>query len=292
MKKGWLLSCLFATSMLLTFPAVADANEYEKAVVQAPIVQINLAADEQSTIISKISKGQEILIISEENGWTKIKLGTGIEGYIKSNDVNFKKMQTAYITNKGVNLRQSATTESNSIHILNTGDIVNIIEDLGAWTKVSFNSKTGYVYSEYITSDINKTNSVSRGSSRDIDNLIETAKAKLGSPYNYGSTGPNSFDCSGFVTYSYKTALGIDLPRVSTSISNEGVQVAKEDLQTGDIVCFDTNGGSNKVNHVGIYISDGEFIHASSGGNMKVMISSLDEKHYKNSYMSATRIIE
>ena len=58
MKKGLLLSCLFATSILITFPVVADANEYEKAIVQSPIVEIKLAADENSTIISKISKGQ------------------------------------------------------------------------------------------------------------------------------------------------------------------------------------------------------------------------------------------
>ena len=292
MKKGWLLSCLFATSIILTFPAMADANQYEKAIVQTPIVDIKLSADENSTVISKISKGQEILVIGEENGWAKIKLGTGIEGYIKSNNNDFKKIDTAYITNKGVNLRQRATTESDSIHILNTGDSVEIIEELGQWTKINVNSEIGYVYSEYITTDINKTNSVSRGSSRDIDTLIETAKSNLGSPYNYGSIGPNSFDCSGFVSYSFKTSLGVELPRTSTSMSQEGVQVSKEELQTGDIVSFDTDGGLNRVNHVGIYLSDGEFIHASSGRNMKVMISSLDEKHYLNSYMGATRIIE
>ena len=66
----------------------------------------------------------------------------------------------------------------------------------------------------------------------------------------------------------------------------------KNKIHYGDIVYFDTGGGLDRVNHVGIYLSDGEFIHASSGRNMKVMISSLDEKHYRNSYMGATRIIE
>ncbi len=66
MKKGWLLSCLFATSIILTFPAMADANQYEKAIVQTPIVDIKLSADENSTVISKISKGQEILVIRKD----------------------------------------------------------------------------------------------------------------------------------------------------------------------------------------------------------------------------------
>lgn len=292
MKKRWLLSCLFTTSIILTFPAIADANQYEKAVVESPIIDIRLDSNSNSTVISKISKGQEILIVGEENGWTKIKLGTGIEGFIESSDSQIKKIEDGFITNKGVNLRRNATTESEAIHILNTGDKVEIIEKSGQWTKVRLNSLIGYVHSDYISSDLNKSATVSRGASRDIDSLIEVAKSKLGTPYNYGSSGPNSFDCSGFVSYSYKTSLGIDLPRTSTSQSKQGTQVSKDELQTGDIVYFDTGGGLDRVNHVGIYLSDGEFIHASSGRNMKVMISSLDEKHYRNSYMGATRIIE
>jgi len=75
-------------------------------------------------------------------------------------------------------------------------------------------------------------------------------------------------------------------------MSRYGTQISKDELITGDLVYFDTNGGLNGVNHVGIYLSDGDFIHASSGNNMKVMISSVDEKFYRNSYMGATRIIE
>ena len=57
MKKGWLLSCLFTTSIILTFPAIADANQYEKAVVESPIIDIRLDSNSNSTVISKISKG-------------------------------------------------------------------------------------------------------------------------------------------------------------------------------------------------------------------------------------------
>ena len=182
MKKGWLLSCLFTTSIILTFPAIADANQYEKAVVESPIIDIRLDSNSNSTVISKISKGQEILIVGEENGWTKIKLGTGIEGFIESSDSQIKKIEDGFITNKGVNLRRNATTESEAIHILNTGDKVEIIEKSGQWTKVRLNSLIGYVHSDYISSDLNKSATVSRGASRDIDSLIEVAKSKLGTP--------------------------------------------------------------------------------------------------------------
>jgi len=292
MKKGWLLSCLLTSSIIFVSPVFVNAAEYEKAIIQSPLVDIRLDSNTNSTVISKISKGQEILIVEEQSEWTKIKLGTGIEGYIESSNNQFKKISDGFITHKGVNLRKNATTESDALHILNTGDKVEIIDNLKDWTKVRINSNVGYVYSDYISTDLNKSKSVSRGASRDIDSLVDIAKSKLGSPYVYGSTGPSSFDCSGFVYYSFNSSLGITLPRTSRDMSRYGTQISKDELITGDLVYFDTNGGLNGVNHVGIYLSDGDFIHASSGNNMKVMISSVDEKFYRNSYMGATRIIE
>lgn len=118
--------------------------------------------------------------------------------------------------------------------------------------------------------------------------VISSAESKLGSTYVYGDTGKEGYDCSGLVYSIYNDELGISIPRSSVSQSTFGKQVSKSDLQEGDLVFFNTTG--NGVSHVGIYVGDGKFIHASSGQG-KVMTSSLTEDYYQDRYVNATRII-
>ena len=74
-------------------------------------------------------------------------------------------------------------------------------------------------------------------------------------------------------------------------MSVTGVSIKKSDLQEGDLVFFHTGGG-NRVSHVGIYIEDGNFIHASSGNVQKVIISNLNSGYYAKCYHSAKRVIK
>ena len=118
--------------------------------------------------------------------------------------------------------------------------------------------------------------------------VISSAEDKLGSTYVYGDTGKAGFDCSGLVYSIYNDELGISIPRSSITQSTFGQQVSKSDLQEGDLVFFNTTG--NGVSHVGIYVGDGKFIHASSGQG-KVMTSSLSEEYYQDRYVNATRVL-
>lgn len=105
--------------------------------------------------------------------------------------------------------------------------------------------------------------------------LIKLAKQNLGKPYLFGKTGPNAFDCSGFIYGMYKQ-LGIRFPRTSLAQSQiKGNKIKREFLKKGDLVFFDT-AKEGKVNHTGLYLGDGKFIHASSGKANSVTISSLD----------------
>jgi len=117
------------------------------------------------------------------------------------------------------------------------------------------------------------------------------AKKELGKRYVWGATGPKTFDCSGFTMRVYRTA-GINLPRVSRNQSKVGAKVAFDELQRGDMVFFDTEKRrTGKVNHVGIYLEDGKFIHASSG-NKKVVITSFEKKKfYKKRFLWGRRVI-
>lgn len=101
---------------------------------------------------------------------------------------------------------------------------------------------------------------------------------------------PNSFDCSGFTYYVVKNKLGKSIPRTSTEQSRYGTYVSKGNLRAGDLVFFDTVGSNNgNVSHAGIYIGNGQFIHASST-QKKVVISSLASGHYSKAFVNGRRL--
>jgi len=106
------------------------------------------------------------------------------------------------------------------------------------------------------------------------DALISLAKSKLGSPYVYAKTGPNSFDCSGFVYYVFNKN-NIQVPRISIAQSKIGRKITRDKIKRGDLVFFDTS-LKGHVNHSGIYLGNGKFIHASSGRANSVTISNID----------------
>jgi cell wall-associated NlpC family hydrolase len=112
--------------------------------------------------------------------------------------------------------------------------------------------------------------------------IIKIAKQHLGKPYRYGAVGPNSFDCSGFVYSVYKSA-NINIPRTSLGQSKiKGRKLSKNQIREGDILFFDTS-LKGHINHSGIYLGNGKFIHASSGKAYSVTISNLNG-WYKNKF--------
>ena len=123
------------------------------------------------------------------------------------------------------------------------------------------------------------------------DEIVETAKRFLGIKYVWAANGPNCFDCSGFTKYVFKQN-GITLPRYSGHQAKVGTKVSFDELQKGDLVFFDTEKKfRGRVNHVGIYIGNGKFIHASSA-KKKVIITSFHEKpFYKRRFLRGERVI-
>lgn len=288
MKMKKLLYMVMVMGFMM-FAKVSYADDISKAVVLEPS-DVRVTAEENSVVISKLVQGQEVLIIEPNGDWVKVRLDNGIEGYISNLNIEIPQPKVATVNVLGVNLRSEATADSEPLGILNTGDQVQLLSVESEWAKIEFNEIEGYVARKYLTLE-EESSSVNRGSSREITAILEMAKSLQGKPYVYGSRGPNSFDCSGFVSYVYEKAVGIKLPRVSRDQARAGKAVAMENLLPGDIVSFDTNGGRNGVNHVGIYIGDGQFIHASSAKIMRVTIDSLHSNYYSNCYMGATRII-
>jgi cell wall-associated NlpC family hydrolase len=111
---------------------------------------------------------------------------------------------------------------------------------------------------------------------------VQVAMDQLGKPYVYGAAGPDSYDCSGLTLYAYAHA-GISLPHHAASQFNEGRHVPESDLRPGDLVFFEKNLG-----HMGMYIGNGNFIHAPHSGDV-VKISPLSG-YYQNEYAGAVRL--
>lgn len=148
--------------------------------------------------------------------------------------------------------------------------------------------------------------------------LLQHLYAQLGKPYVYGAYGPDSFDCSGLIYYTFGL-MGKAVPRTAKTQSEGGVMVERSALQIGDLVFFDTRNTENlgdikidttdvlalfadEVNetqskgftpqlstHSGVYVGDGKFIHASSGSVMKVVLEDLDAKYFAQRYLYAKR---
>jgi len=107
--------------------------------------------------------------------------------------------------------------------------------------------------------------------------------------YKIGATGPDEFDCSGFVQLAFKEVFGMKLARSSQSQFVEGAPVKKiSDLKYGDLVFFNTNGKG--VSHVGIYLYDKKFLHASTTNGPEINLLTRD--YYKDRYIEGRRVLK
>ncbi len=116
--------------------------------------------------------------------------------------------------------------------------------------------------------------------------IIKTAKAQIGDPYRAGHSGPNAFDCSGFVRYVYKQVTGKTLPHYSKAQYQQAHKIKKKHAQPGDLVFFFRNG----AHHVGIYIGNGKMIDAPSAGK-HVRVSPITGSWWGRSYTGMGRVL-
>jgi cell wall-associated NlpC family hydrolase len=120
------------------------------------------------------------------------------------------------------------------------------------------------------------------------DKVLIGVVSYLGVPYSYGGSTKNGIDCSAFTAQVYREGAGIDLPRSTTEQFRVGKIVERDSLQFGDLVFFNTTG--RKPSHVGVYIEDDLFAHASV--SYGVTISSLQSSYYRDRYVGARRMAE
>ena len=153
---------------------------------------------------------------------------------------------------------------------------------------------SAYAYAEADTDNLragdneSTVENASQATPKKTQDVLMYALSLTGTPYKYGgNTSDTGFDCSGFVRYVYGQVAGLNLPRNALSISQVGTQIAKTELKPGDLVFFNTL--RRAFSHVGIYLGDNRFIHASSSTSGDVMVSDLNEKYWSKRFNGARR---
>ncbi len=227
-------------------------TQTKKGYVNVETVNLRKDKSTSSEKIDSITKNTEVTILGEEDGWYKVKVGN-LTGYISKKYISDKKVEevTSRASDTARQIQESKTTEQTDT---NTSSAV-------ASTAAPTAAPTG-----------------SKGS-----DVVSFAKQYLGYKYVAGGASPSTgFDCSGFTSYVYKN-FGVSLNRTSSGQRSNGVAVDKSNLQPGDIVCFS--------GHVGLYIGNNQFIHASNpkGG---VKINSLSDSYYVKNYITSRRVID
>lgn len=189
--------------------------------------------------------------------------------------------ETGYVNCDVLNVRVSPNTSSGIVTKLPYGTKLDIIYTDNGWYNIRMqNGLTGFVSAQYL-SFAPKGSEVAASVAGDAYNY-------LGCNYVYGSAGPNSFDCSGFTSFLYKKQ-NISLPRTSLDQGSAGTYVEKSELEIGDLVFF-SNRRDRRINHVGIYVGNDEFIHAATSGR-GVVKDNLYEDYYQRNYITARRVV-
>lgn len=232
--------------------------------------KVNFRSDSsiESELYDELALGDSIKVIEEQDNWIKIEKD-GKEGYIRSLYISEEKPEIEEETQEVVQATKVTQKTSRSSSNRVSSNVSTKTSSSTEVKEVSAQSNTSY-------------------SSSKASAIIDTAYSKMGKPYVWGAEGPNSFDCSGFTSYAFRSGAGISLPRTSISQAGVGVSVSKGELRAGDLVFFDSDRDGD-ISHVGIYVGGGQFIHASSSKG--VTVSSLNSSFYSSVYKGAKRVL-
>jgi cell wall-associated NlpC family hydrolase len=237
-------------------------------------LNVRKKASTSSSIIGKMTNHNACEILDTEDGWTKIKSGK-VKGYVKSEylvtgDEALELAKEEVVTVATVNtetlrVRKKASTDSKVISLVGEGEDLVVDKQKGDWYKVEVDDETGYVSADYVEISeklptATSVDSLSGGASGTRASLVQYALQFVGNPYVWGGTSlTNGVDCSGFTMQVY-AHYGISLPHHAASQPAYGRRISASQAQPGDLFFY----GSGGIGHVGIYIGNGQIVHASN----------------------------
>lgn len=269
--------------------------------VNTASTNLNFRESAGGSIIGAIPSGARVAVIDNTSEWYRVAYNGAI-GYVSADYIQYSvdgdvDLGTGMVNTDAVNIRTEPNTNSEVMLQLNTDDCVDVNGVVDGWYRVAIDDTAGYIYADYLTFEHTMTDTPAQHhmaaatqeqSSAEADKLLSYAEKFLGTPYVYGGSTPSGFDCSGFTTYVFRNALGISLPRTSSEQSQTYTRVNSiSELKAGDLVFF---GNGSKVNHVGIYVGEGEFIHSPHTGSY-VKYDTLNSGNYYKNFMWGGRVL-
>lgn len=246
-------------------------------------------ASSESASVAVAAGGHKVVVIRETDDWYLVDYNLKV-GYMKKEYLDFDPVKNIELgeglaEENTVNVRSTPSADGEVLAKIPQGSTGHIIGFNNGWYKLEYNGVTGYVRSDLLALTEEYNDGTSAPST--ADSIVTFAKQFLGTPYVWGGTKPSGFDCSGYTKY-VANNFGVTVNRTAAQQLNNGAAVSYDDLQVGDFVFFGrTYSSSAAATHVGIYIGDGNFIHAANGG---VKITALSDDYYASRYVGARRI--
>ena len=240
-------------------------------------LNVRAAAGTDADVVGKMPNNAGCEILGVEGEWTQIKSGS-VEGYVKSEYLltgdaalaraDEVKQTLATVTTTTLYVREQPNTDCAIVTMMPQGEELEVLEVLDGWVKINVDSDEGYVSSDYveISTELLKAMTMTeirygQGVSDVRVSLVQYATQFVGNPYVWGGTSlTRGADCSGFVMSVFAN-YGISLPHSSGAQSNCGTKISASEAQPGDLFFY---GNGSRINHVAIYIGNGQVVHASS----------------------------
>lgn len=270
------------TSMDLVTQAQDTASVYGYtnlgiAVVDSGNLNVRQAPGTDADLVGKMPNHAACEVLGVDGEWTQIQSGE-VTGYVKSEYLvtgeeaaalaEEVKETVAKVTTTTLYVREEPNTDCSIVTSMPMGEELEVIEQLDGWVKVAIDSDEGYVSADYVEVNTELPTAMTmtevrygQGVSDVRVDLVSYACQFVGNPYVWGGTSlTRGADCSGFVLSVFAN-YGVSLPHSSVAQSNSGTKISASEAQPGDLFFY---GNGSRINHVAIYIGNGQVVHASS----------------------------
>ena len=270
------------TSMDLVTQAQDTASVYGYtnlgiAVVDSGNLNVRQAPGTDADLVGKMPNHAACEVLGVDGEWTQIQSGE-VTGYVKSEYLVTGEEATALaeevketvakVTTTTLYVREEPNTDCSIVTSMPMGEELEVIEQLDGWVRVAIDSDEGYVSADYVEVNTELPTAMTmtevrygQGVSDVRVDLVSYACQFVGNPYVWGGTSlTRGADCSGFVLSVFAN-YGVSLPHSSVAQSNSGTKISASEAQPGDLFFY---GNGSRINHVAIYIGNGQVVHASS----------------------------